>query len=351
MRSRDLPPTMRVARLYAWGDVRVETEPTPTPGDGEALIRIAACGVCGSDALDWYVERKAPVVLGHEPAGEVVALGDGVDNLALGDRVFVHHHAPCGRCPACRRRLWSNCPTWRASRLVPGAFAEYACAPAVIVARDTLRLPGDLDFDTATFVEPVACCLRALNRAAPRHDDSVLVVGLGAMGNLLMRLARLAGVRWTAGSDPVPERRSFAQRAGADQSFDPDLDSIAQAVRDATQGRGADVVIVTPGAPAAVRDAVACAGPGARVVCFTPLPPSRQLDLDWSDMYFREITLTHSYSCGPDETRAALDLLATRRLEVDDLVTARGGLETVADALSRAKQPGPHMKSIIRPGD
>jgi L-iditol 2-dehydrogenase len=341
-----LPDRMRVARLYAWGDVRVEDAPVPRPGPGEVVIRVNACGLCGSDALQWYVAKKAPVVLGHEPVGTVAAVGDGVTHLVEGERVFVHHHAPCMQCAECARRLWSNCATWRGTQLDPGGFAEYARVPAVNVAHDVLPLPASLSDDAATFIEPLACCIRALNKARPRADDSVLIIGLGAMGLLLGQLAVARGARVVLGSDPLAARREGAADFGIVAVAAGD--GMSERVREHTDGRGADVVIVTPGTPAAVLAGVAAAGPGGRVVCFTPLEPGQSLDLDLSTMYFREIELLQSYSCGPDETRAALELLAEGAIRTEPLVTHRVALDGVAAALERAHSAG-GIKSVVLP--
>ncbi|HSJ09161.1 MAG TPA: alcohol dehydrogenase catalytic domain-containing protein [Longimicrobiales bacterium] len=338
--------TMRVARLHAWGDVRIEEAPVPRAGHGEIVIRVTACGLCGSDALDWYVARKAPVVLGHEPVGVVTDVGDSVANVWYGDRVWVHHHGACMSCDECDRRLWSNCATWRATQLEPGGFAEYARVPAPNVASDVLRIPGHMSDETATFIEPAACCLRALEKARPVTGDRVLVVGLGAMGLLITRLARTIGCHRIFGTDFIAERRALADAAGA-VAFDAASDWPAQLQR-LTGGRGADVVIVTPGTPAAVMAGISGAAPGARVVCFTPMDPATPLVLDQAALYFREIELLQSYSCGPDETRRAFDLLASGALDVSSLVTHRVGLDGVAAALQRAHDAD-GLKTIIFP--
>jgi L-iditol 2-dehydrogenase len=342
--AMSIPDTMRVARLHALGDVRIENMAVPSPGAGEIVIRVDACGLCGSDALDWYVAGKAPVVLGHEPVGRVAAAGRGVSALDEGDRVFVHHHAPCMRCAECTRRLWSNCATWRATQLDPGGFAEYARVPAPNVAHDVLPLPSDLSDEDATFIEPVACCLRTLDKARVSAGDTVLVIGLGAMGLLLAQLAQLRTDMPVLGSDSRPERREGAQQFGV-VPLQPDDPA---AVLDATAGRGADVVIVTPGSTAAVAAGLAAAAPGARVVCFTPLDPAQPLVLNQTRLYFREIELLQSYSCGPDETREALQLLAAARITVGPLITHRVGLHGVADALRRAHD-AVGIKTIVLP--
>ena len=348
--NANFPVHMRAAVLHAWGDVRIESLPVPAPGPGELVFRVEACGLCGSDAMPWYVSRKAPVVLGHEPAGVIVAVGADVHHLGPGDRVFVHHHAPCGNCPECERALWSNCATWRSTRLDPGGFAEYARVPAPNVARDTLRLPDSIDFEVATFIEPVACCLRAVRRKGDvRPGDTVHVVGLGAMGLLMLQLARALGAGRVFGSDFADERRRLALSLGLDAAFDPASTDPAAAVAGRTDGRGADVVLVTPGGPEPVLDGIRAAAPGGRVVCFTPSSPDATLAIDQGQLYFREIALLQSYSCGPDETRDALDLLAGGRLVVRPLITHRAGLDGVAAGLLRAVSIDDGIKTVILP--
>lgn len=348
-----LPDTMRVARLRAWGDVRVEEAPVPRPGPGEIVVRIEACGVCGSDALVWYVERKAAdggVVLGHEPVGTVAAAGPGVERFAPGDRVFVHHHAPCMRCQECRRGLWSSCDTWRATNLEPGGFAQYARVPATNVAHDTLALPGDMDWERGTFIEPLATGLRAVRRnGALRSHDHLLVIGLGSMGLLMTQLGRALGAAGVIGSDFLEARRRLAAELGADAALDPAAGDIAAAVRERTGGRGADVVIVCPGDERAVRQGLDAAAPGGRVVCFTPFPPDRPLTIDQSTLYFREVQLLQSYSCGPDETRDALRLLRDDAIRTEPLVTHRAGLDGVAEALERAAGKAEGIKTLVFP--
>lgn len=342
----NVPATMRVARLYAWGDVRVERVPVPAAGAGEVVVRIDACGLCGSDALEWYVAAKAPIVLGHEPVGTIIDAGDDVADLTVGDRVFVHHHAPCLRCAECTRRLWSNCSTWRRNQLEPGGFAEYARVGRDSVAHDVIRLPASLDDETATFIEPVACCLRALTKARTEAVDVVLIIGLGAMGLLLTRLARALGCERVFATDFVPARRAHATASGI-VALDAG-DAWPDSLRQQTAGRGADVVVVTPGTVPAVHAGLDGAAAGARVVCFTPLDPAERLSLDQSRLYFREIELLQSYSCGPDETRRALALLETDSVRVADLITHRAGLDGVAAALDRAHAVD-GLKTIILP--
>ena len=341
---------MKVARLYSWGDVRVEEMAVPEPGPGEIVVRVEACGLCGSDALTWYVERKAPVVLGHEPAGIVTAVGEAVTSVRMGERVFVHHHAPCMDCENCRRRLWSSCELWRASALVPGGFAHYTLVRAQTVQRDTLALPADMSFDVATFIEPLACCIRAVqHHGNVQPGDTVFIVGLGAMGLLMVQLARAYGAQTIVGADFMGERRERALLFGAHYAFDPREVQEYNQYQEIVNGRGADVVLVCPGDARALKTGLDAAAPGARVVCFTPMPPAQPTPVDLSELYFKEISLHQSYSCGPDETRAALELLRSGTIEVDSLITHREGLDGVATAMERAKGKGDGIKTIILP--
>jgi L-iditol 2-dehydrogenase len=321
----------------------------PEPGRGEIVVRIEACGLCGSDGLTWYVEKKAPVVLGHEPVGTVTAVGDDVVNIDIGDRVFVHHHAPCMQCDNCRRKLWSSCETWRRNAIEPGGFARYVVVRAQSVARDTLKLPSNMSAEVATFIEPLACCIRAVKRHGNvRNGDVVFILGLGAMGLLMVQLARIYGATLIVGSDFVGSRRERALLMGAQVAIDPRDDAQNAQWREVAGGRGADVVIICPGDANAVAAGILAAAPGARVVCFTPMP-DEPVPVDMSTLYFKEISLHQSYSCGPDETREALELLSHGHVVVDALITHRAGLDGVAAALERAHNASEGYKTIIFP--
>ena len=176
---------MKVARLYDYLDVRIEDEPVPCPGPREALVRTRACGICSGDVVPWYIRKKAPLVFGHEPVGEIVEVGAGVTHVRPGDRVFVHHHAPCLTCRACRRGEFVQCPTWRASKIVPGGMAEYFLVPETNLFGDTLVLPDAVSDEDGALVEPTACVVKSLTPRRPhRRRLAVLIIGLGVMGQL-----------------------------------------------------------------------------------------------------------------------------------------------------------------------
>ncbi|UCF20744.1 MAG: alcohol dehydrogenase catalytic domain-containing protein [Gemmatimonadota bacterium] len=341
--------TMRVARAYALDDVRVEEAPLPTLQPGDILVRVTVCGVCSSDAMDWYVGRKVPVVLGHEPIGEVREVTAGVEGLAVGDRVFFHHHVPCMECRLCQRGQYTSCRRFRESSLDPGGFAEFVRVPAEIVRLDVLRLPAELSDEAAAFIEPVACSLRAFRKLDIEPGNSMWVIGAGPMGLINIRLARHFGADPIVVSDPVEVRRDYARGAGADVVLDPAAADFAERLLEATGGWGAEKIMVGPGSVAAIEHGLSLAAPGANVLVFTPTPPEATVAYRPHDLYFKEVTISHSYSSGPVETREALSLLASGELQVDDLITHRFGLEGVGEALRLAKTHDEGLRAVVYP--
>jgi len=337
---------MRVARLYSIDDIRIEEDPRPEPGPGEALVRTRVCGICTGDLMGWYMQRKAPLVFGHEPTGEVVALGDGVEAVREGDRVFAHHHAPCGRCRRCQRGDYVHCPTWRSTSLRPGGMAEYFIVPKENLCADTLVLPDEVDFEAGALIEPLACVVKSMRRAALSGDDTVVVVGLGIMGQLHVALAVHAGARVIA-ADLVPFRLERARQLGAAELVDVSSCDLAERVAELTDGAMANLVIVGPGSLPAMRSGIAAAGAGARVILFTASMPEDQLTISPFRLYFDEVSLIPSYSCGPDDTRAALELLRSGALATDKLVTHRFALTQISEAMKTAADVNQALKTLV----
>jgi L-iditol 2-dehydrogenase len=290
---------MRAAVLYDVDDVRIEQRTIPKLGEGEVLVRTVASGICSGDVMAWYIRRKAPLVLGHEPAG-IVAETRGETEISVGDRVFVHHHAPCFSCRACARGEYVQCATWRATKIDPGGIAEYFRV-AQANLRDTLVLPHAVAFPDASLIEPLACVVKSLRRSGVRAGDRLYVIGLGVMGQLHVLAARELGADVFAG-DYIAGRRALAERNGA-TTFHPD--DAGRAL-----GDGADIVICGPGTPGAMHAAVAAAAPAGTVVMFAPFPPEHPVTIDSERLYFGDLRIVASYSCGPDDTRAALELIA-----------------------------------------
>jgi len=343
MPSGTLPVTMRAAVMYDVDDIRIEERPLPALDPGDALVRTAASGVCSGDLMPWYVRKKAPFVFGHEPAGTLVAFGDGGPDgdaarsapgadaaalrnerrPALGDRVFAHHHAPCLRCAACRAGSFVQCATWRVTSLDPGGMAEFFRVPRANLV-DTLVLPERLSFADASLIEPLGCVVKSLRRAfglpagaplvrplaagARNLDDMTLyVIGAGVMGLMHVAVATALGATVYA-SDFYAGRRELARALGASAAFEPA--NAQAALADATGSALADVTICGPGSPPALEAAVAATGADGTVLMFTPIDPHERFTFDQSAAYFRDLRLVSSYSCGPPDTRDALDLIA-----------------------------------------
>ncbi len=337
---------MKVARLYDFLDVRVEEEEPPAIGEGEALVRTAACGICSGDVVAWYIRRKAPLVFGHEPVGEVVEIGAGVDSVAVGDRVFVHHHAPCMDCPICRRGEYVQCPTWKASAIDPGGMAEYFRVPATNLT-DTLRLPPQVRWQDGALVEPLACVVKSLARAGEVGDRSLLIIGLGVMGQLHVVLARHYGARMIIAADLEESRCAHAAGLGADVVINAAQEDLVEAVRRHSAGAGAEVVIAGPATVAAIQQGLACASRGGTVVQFMGTQPGETLPLDTFDYYFRELRLVPSYSCGPDDTENALALIAAGIVRAEQVVTHTFPLAEAATAYEVAATDRRSIKTLV----
>ncbi len=339
---------MRAAVLYDIDDIRIEERDIPELRGGDLLVRTAASGICSGDLMPWYIRRKAPFVFGHEPAGIVVAVGDPAPcdregrTFVPGDRVFTHHHAPCLACRACKRGDYVQCATWRKTALDPGGMAEYFRVPAENIG-DTLRLPDGLDFVAGALVEPLGCVVKSLRRAALREGDVLYVIGLGIMGLLHVALARSRGVDVIA-SDFLAERRRLAEGFGA-ATLDAAADPLVR-LRELTDGRGADVVVCGPGTPVALQHAIDAVAPGGTVVMFTPLEPGTPFPLDQPSLYFRDITLVASYSCGPDDTQAALRAVAEGGIDPERLGVRQLPLDEVAGAY-QAMRASKIVKPVI----
>lgn len=340
---------MRVAKYYGWDDVRLENMEVPEIGPGEMLVQVRACGLCGSDLMEWYADSKAPAVLGHEPVGFVSQVGSGVAHFTPGDRVFVHHHVPCFVCHYCRRGNYSCCETFKKNGIYPGGFAEYVRVAARNVEFDVLPVPEGMPFEEATLIEPIACAIRGIERAGVKPGDTVLIIGAGVSGLLFTQLSRLWGAGLVMVSDLVDYRLERALECGAHASLNPAVDDLQGEVQRMAGRPGADVVIITVGNPAVMEQGLRLAAKGGTVLIYAPLPPGDTLPVDVCDLLFSEKTLVTTYSCAPDDTRASLDLVRNGSVQTSGLVTHRFALEQVAEAMRLAAQAGDSLKMVIIP--
>ncbi len=340
---------MQVARLYDFGDIRIENDPRPNVGQSDILVRTRACGICSGDIMPWYIRRKAPLVLGHEPVGVVEQVGSKVRDFRPGERVFVHHHAPCFDCAACRRGEYVQCATWRATKITPGGMAEYFLV-AADNQRDTLKLPDAIADADGVLVEPAACVVKSIRRSGLKRGESVLIIGLGIMGMMHVKLARHMGAGLIIGADLFERRAARARELGADHGIVVAGDNLVEQVREITGGAMADVVIVGPGTARAIATGVAAAGRGATIVQFTATPPEEELTIRPHDLYFNETRLVPSYSCGPDDTRKSLELVQAGVISAAELVTHRFPLMKITEAFATAQKPE-SLKVVVTFGD
>ena len=307
------------AAVYAGpGKVELGDWAEPRIGPGELLVRVRGCGLCGSDILKLMSPlTKAPAVFGHEVVGEVADVGAGVTGFRRGGRVVVAHHVPCFACHYCRRGSPSMCRSFKRSNLDPGGFAELCRVPGPNVEHATFAVPDAMSDETASFTEPLACCLRAVKRCEATPGDTSIILGLGSIGCLLARAFALNGVGVFA-ADHVPVRRALGRRAGA-RVFDTESELDA-ALRDVTDGRGADIVMLTAGGAALLPWAAARVRDGGRLHYFAG-GAGESLPLPLADLYHRELTISATYSSSPAELREAFRLLSDGTVRVDGLIT------------------------------
>jgi L-iditol 2-dehydrogenase len=348
-----LPKTMRAGVYREQGIVRVEEVPVPEVHEGEVLIKVAACGICGTDIkkiFQHYVEP--PQILGHELAGTVVAVGRGVTNCKLGDRVMSFHHTPCGKCFYCQKRSFSQCRQYKTTGLTGGftpnggGFGQYVKAMPWVAERGIVALPADVSFEEATFIEPINTIVKAVQKARVVAGETVLILGCGPIGLQLLMVSKLEGAKlFTA--DPIPERRAKSLTLGAIESFDPSGGKLLEEIRARTEGRGADAVLVAVAHPAVVVDALAAARPGGRVLLFAANDPVTKIEFRAAAVGIDEKEILGSYSAAIDIQEAAADLVLKKKLPVMDIVTHRFPLDKIQQALELAARPTARSLKIL----
>jgi L-iditol 2-dehydrogenase len=350
-----LPQKMRAGVYRGPGRVATEFVPVPEIAEGEVLIRVAACGICGTDLKKiQHGFITPPQIFGHEIAGTIAAVGRGVRRWKEGDCVVSFHHVPCGSCFYCERRLFSQCVAYKKVGLTAGfdpnggGFAQYVRAMPWIVERGMVAIPAGISLEEATFVEPVNTCLKAVEKARVEAGETVVVIGQGPIGLLLMLLARRVGARVFT-IDPMAERRAVSQRLGAEAAFDPLVCSVAKEVRNLTSGRGADAVLVAVPLPAALPEALAIARPGGRVLLFAQNDPHMKIEFPAAEVGVEEKEILGSYSAALDRQAESADLVFSRALPLSALITHRFSLEEFGAALSLAARPNNSLKILVIP--
>jgi len=340
---------MRVAMYYNNKDIRLEEMPVPEIGPGELLIKIIASGICGSDLMEWYRIHKAPLVLGHEIAGMVEKIGDGVTQYRKGDRVSASHHVPCNNCHYCLNGHHTVCDMLRKTKFYPGGFAEYVLLPAINVDRGVYTLPDEVSYEDGSFVEPLACVFRGQRLAGLKPGSSVLVIGSGISGLLHIQLAQALGAGRIVATDINEFRLDAAKRAGANYTINA-LDYSTELLRDINDGRLADLVIICTGAATAINQGLESVERGGTILFFAATDKGVTIPISFNDLLFRnEVTLMSSYAGNRADHMTALELIRSKRVRVKELITHRLDLEETELGFKLVAEGKSSIKVIIEP--
>ena len=338
---------MRAAVYHPPNDIRVEEVPVPKIGDGEILLKVRACGVCGTDVLK--VTRslpKKPVVLGHELVGDVVEIGKGVSSFKVGERLVVAHHVPCGQCHYCRHGNHSMCRHFKETNLDPGGFAQFLRIPAEHVQQTAFRVPVALSDDEGLFTEPLSCCVRNVRRAQLLPGDFAVVVGMGSIGLMMVQLLKLIPTQVLA-LDLFDERLDLARRLGADFTLRGDSPEIGEFIAQKTDGRRADIVVFTAGGGRVFQNAFSWVRDGGALNLFASLS-DKPVEVSLDALYHHEITVFSSYSPSPEDLREAHRLLCDQKVRVAPLITHHVGLEQLRESIDWITAQKA-MKVIVNP--
>jgi len=348
--------TMTAAVYRGVNDVRLETVPVPEIGPGEVLVRVHTCGICGTDLKKIATgSHSAPRIFGHETTGVVAAIGENVTGFRMGDRVMVFHHIPCGECYYCRHKVFAQCPTYKKVGATAGyepsggGFAEYVRVMEWIVRKGVIRIPEGVSFEQAAFVEPVNTCMKGIETLRLIRGETALVVGQGPIGIILGVLARRCGVRVIT-SDLFPQRHTIARTFGLNENIDASASDTVKTVRELTDGRGADAVILAVAGNGLIRPAMDATRPGGRVLLFAQTQHG-EATIDPAAVCVDEKSLLGSYSASVDLQDEAARFVLSGEMELERLISHRFPLTGSEEALHVAAHPKPDsMKVVIQPG-
>lgn len=341
---------MRAAMYYRNADIRLEEVPRPTIGAGELLVKIEASGICGSDVMEWYRIHKAPLILGHEIAGEVVEVGENVTAFSIGDRIAATHHVPCQSCHQCQSGHETVCDLLLSgTHFDPGGFCEYVRLEPVNVERGTWKIPESMSYEAATFIEPLACVLRGQRTGGLQPGKSVLVLGSGISGLLHIHLASVSGAGFIGATDMSDFRLKKALQFGASKVYKATTDVVKQYKKD-NQGRGADLVIICAGAESAFKQGLEAVERGGTILIFAPTMDGVSLPISVNDLFWRrDVTITTTYAGSPADCVAALELIHHQRVRVEEMITHRFGLAETVEGSKLVAAGNNSLKVIIYP--
>lgn len=311
---------MKVATYYNNRDIRIEERPLPVISDGELLVKTHAAGICGSDVAEWYRTGKVGRVLGHEIAGEIVEVGSGIQQFKKGDRVSASHHVPCFHCHYCRLDNHTLCDTLRSTNFDPGGFAEWIRLPELNVRYGVYPLE-EVSYEEGTFVEPLACTLRAQRKANVRPEQTLLVIGSGTAGLLHLRLARVRGIHKIIAVDIQDYRLQAAKKFGADFVFSA-AENVPEKIRGVNDGRLADVVILCAGKKPATEQALQCVERGGTVLFFALNSPDQEILLSPYEIFWKKgATLMNSYAASPKDHRESLSIIRSGKMKLQEMIS------------------------------
>jgi L-iditol 2-dehydrogenase len=350
-----VPATMKAAVYVGQQTVNVESVPTPEIGAGELLVRVDSCGICHTDLKKIeYDLLPGPRIFGHETAGTVVAIGEGVRNYAVGDRVIAFHHIPCLDCFYCYRKLYAQCPVYKKVGITAGfepaggGFGQYIRIMDWIVERGVEKIPEGVSFERASLVEPFNTCHKAIYSADVQPGDVVVVLGQGPIGLMFTLLAKRAEAL-VVGTDTIANRLTLARKFGAELALDRS-DDVVGAVKKLSGGRGADLVIVAVSAPGLVEQAVRCSRPGAKILLFSQTSDKERVEVSGADICVGERTIFGSYSASVDLQKESARLVFGGSLPLEDLISHRLPLDQIASGFRLARQPDERsLKIIVQP--
>jgi len=337
---------MRVAMYYRNKDIRIQEMPIPEINDDELLVKVMASGICGSDVMEWYRIKKAPLVLGHEIAGVIAKAGKNVENFKEGDRVFVSHHVPCMKCHYCLNKHHTACETLHKTNFYPGGFSEYLKIPKINVEVGTFKLPDEMSFEEGTFIEPIGTVLRGQRLANLRKDSTLLVIGSGIAGLMHIKAAKSKQVKKIIAVDINEYRLNAAKRFGADFAINV-KDDIVSEIKKMNDNRLADIVIVCTGALSAANTALNCVDKGGTILFFAVPRPDERLYIPINDFWKNEIKVMTSYGAAPNDLKESLELIKNKKIDVLDMVTHRLKLEEIQKGFQLAAEAKDSIKVIL----
>jgi len=340
---------MRVGMYYSNSKVEVEEAPVPVVGPRDILVKVVASGICGSDVLEWYRIKKAPLVLGHEVSGEIVEAGAEIAKFKKGDRVFTTHHVPCDECHFCLTGHQTACDAFQTkNNFNPGGFSEYLKVSGKSVDTGTLLLPDEMSYEEGSFVEPLGTVVRGLRTIGLKPGNSLLVIGCGIAGLLMIKLARALGAGRIIATDIDGYRLEAAQRFGAEKAVPANAD-IPDTIKAINHGRLADRVIVCAGAMPAAKQALQSVGRGGTILFFAVPNPGDAIDIDLNPFWRNDVSFKTCYGAAPLDNVQAMELIRAGNINVSGMITHRFSLQDIAKGFKTASDGKNCLKVIIKP--